>query len=76
MVNGTSLQIYTRNLQGITFISPQTHSLITCENWKLKGDVKQSVDENLSNMTEMSFSNKFWSKKINQSQLVIFFETK
>ena len=30
-----------------------------------------SIEENLSNMTKMSSSNNFWSKKINHSQMVI-----
>ena len=37
---------------------------------------KHVIDKNLSNMTEMSSSNIFWSKKINHSQVVIFFKTK
>ena len=37
---------------------------------------KHLRDENLSNMTDMSSSNNFWSMKINHSQVVIFSKTK
>ena len=37
---------------------------------------KHLIVENLSNMTEMSSSNNFWSKKIKHFHVVIFFKTK
>ena len=37
---------------------------------------KHLINGNLSNMTEMSSSNNFWSMKINHSQVVIVFKTK
>ena len=53
---------------------PSAKSLLTIKSLEFAKFLvkdKHLVDENLSNMTEMSSSNNFCSKKINNSQVVI-----